>query len=71
MGVRHILQTTFACSLSLSNRLREMIPRLRGSKASRATGLIGYEKGPQMVCAQPHQALHKLITAQGDPGVWV
>ena len=63
--MRGILQTTVTCPLSLSNRLRDMIPTdfWEARQAVRA-GLIGYEKGSQMVeCVQSQLALHILTTA--------
>lgn len=63
--MRGILQTTVTCPLSLSNRLRDMIPTdfWEARQAVRA-GLIGDENGSQMVeCAQSQLALHILTTA--------
>lgn len=59
------MQTTVTCPLSLSNRLRDMIPTgfWEARQAVRA-GLIGDEKGSQMVeYAQSQLALHIFTTA--------
>lgn len=65
MGVKGILQTTVTCPLSLSNRLREMIPTDFWEAKQAVRGWVdGHEKDSQMEeCAQSQQALHIFTTA--------
>lgn len=58
------MQTTITCPLSLSNRLREMIPTDFWEARQAVRGWVdGLEKDSQMLeCAQSQQALHILTT---------